>query len=123
MNTIEETLERLIEPIIWYVNDLPWPRDDWSRLEMHPQVQTVPLLAPPPMRWRWPLHDIAVRGLAKKPGGTIWFWGEPLGQEKQALLDAMLIASRGRSALSPANKERMSSFHEPRDLAILTVPG
>ncbi|MFZ0960070.1 MAG: hypothetical protein WAO35_04135 [Terriglobia bacterium] len=52
----------------------------------------------------------------------IRFFGLPAGHEFAALLDAILIASRGDSGLQPESREKLAQLTQPLHLQVFTTP-
>jgi alkyl hydroperoxide reductase subunit AhpF len=52
----------------------------------------------------------------------IRFFGLPAGYEFAALLDAILIVSKGDSGLQPASREKLSQLAQPLHLQVFSTP-
>jgi len=52
----------------------------------------------------------------------IRFYGLPAGYEFAALLDAILLVSKGDSGLQPASREKLAQLTQPLHLQVFTTP-
>lgn len=122
MRTLEATLEELVFPITWLEGPGRWPAD-WDAITRSPLVSRQRVDALPTAPWDWRCSDAAVRAVSKDGAGTVWFWGDPQGQERDALLDILLMAGRGHSRLSRDSETRLAALTQGTQIAVLTTPG
>lgn len=54
--------------------------------------------------------------------GTVRYFGIPAGYEFAVLIEALLDASRGTTALAPATRERLAQLPGPLHLEVLVTP-
>ncbi len=121
MRTLDVTLNQLIRPVIWLEDTGDWS-SDWDVLRQSPLINCQNIKKRPSLSWGWDCSDAVVRGVRTEGSGTVWIWGEPEGQEREALLDILLMAGRGHSRLSHDSHARLSVLSHAVDIGILTTP-
>ncbi|MDA8205822.1 MAG: hypothetical protein M0Z36_07120, partial [Thermaerobacter sp.] len=90
MRTLDVTLNQLIRPVIWLEDTGDWS-SDWDVLRQSPLINCQNIKKRPSLSWGWDCSDAVVRGVRTEGSGTVWIWGEPEGQEREALLEILLM--------------------------------
>ncbi|MCY0908072.1 hypothetical protein [Sulfobacillus sp. hq2] len=77
----------------------------------------------PPVAWDWLDPTVAYYGIGPENAEpSVWFVGEPIGQEERSWKDLVMAVGRQQRLLTPMTESIVDAIRQPVRVAVFTIP-